>query len=229
MKKISLLIILCYPFLIFAQVTNFKISGKIKEANIAKFAYLSTLSHQIPISSTKIFMVSAIVNNKFEFNGTIDLEGKDYQNACVFVDERGNISKEELESKFRQLIWVVGREYGLRGIILENLDLEAESPDKMSASVIVHGGILSQQEDEKSVAYASKNKKMLTFIAKYPDSPVSFNVVSEISQPVSISTRYRFIESWGSPLELYNALSERLKNSQRGQELKRVIDQGDQP
>jgi len=222
-----LIIIFFYPLSIFSQITKFTVSGTLKDVKQAKFAYLSTLSQRIPISSPKVFIVAPVINGKFEFVGTFDLEGKEYQHACVFVSDRGNISREELESKFRQLIWLVGRENNLRGIILEDVQLEADSPDKMSNAVVVGGGILTQQLDESNEAFKIKNRKMLEFVKKYPDSPVSFDAVSSISEPSPKYKRERLNGIWGSPTELYNLLSERLRNSKKGQELKRMILQGD--
>jgi len=109
----------------------------------------------------------------------------------MFFSERGNISKGELASKFKQLIWIVGREKNMRGIILENLNLEAESLDKMSVSIVIAGGTLTKQKDALHKAYLAKNKEMIRFIKTYPDSPVSFDAVSQISQPVPILQRDR--------------------------------------
>ena len=227
MKKLFLLVLLLQPFLMYGQLIKFKVSGTVKDVKQAKFAYLSTLSQRIPISSSKVFIVTPVLDGKFEFVGTFDLEGKEYQHGCVFVDERGNISMEELESKFRQLVWLVGRENNLRGIILEDVQLEADSPDKMNTSVVVGGGILTQQMDESNEAFKIKNRKMLEFVKKYPDSPVSFDAVSSISEPLPKLKRDRLNGIWGSPKELYYLLSERLRNSKKGQELKHMILQGD--
>ena len=130
MKALITLILTFNTFLTFAQNVKFNIEGRIEDTKNAKYAYLSTLSQQIPISSDKIFMITPIVDGKFGFQGVFDLDGKAYQQACVFVDERGNISKEELLSKFRQSVWLIGREENLRGIILEDLTLGIEEPGK---------------------------------------------------------------------------------------------------
>ncbi|MCX2485011.1 hypothetical protein [Pedobacter sp. MR2016-24] len=222
-----LIIIFCYPLSMFSQLTTFTVSGTLKDVKQAKFAYLSTLSQRIPISSPEIFIKSQILNGKFLFNGTFDLKGKDYQHACVFVSERGNISKDELESKFRQLIWLVGRENDFRGIILEDVQLDSDSPDNLDSAIVVGGGFLTRQLDECSEAFKLKNRKMLEFVKKYPDSPISFDAVISITEPLPKIKRDRLNGVWGSPTELYNLLSERLRNSKKGQELKRMILQGD--
>ncbi len=67
-----------------AQNINFTVKGEISNTDSIRYAYLTTLSQQVPISSENIYMVMPIINGKFEFKGTFNLEGKDYQYASVF-------------------------------------------------------------------------------------------------------------------------------------------------
>ncbi len=223
MKALITLIFTISSFFSLAQSIKFNIQGTIKNTEHAKFAYLSTLSLQVPVSSDKIFMITPIKDGKFEFNGTFDLEGKDYQEACVFVDERSNISKEELESKFKQLIWITGRENNLRRLILEDIKFDVEERDQMKVSKIIEGGMLTRQLDMESKAVRAGNRKLQEFVKTYPDSPISLKAVETVTNLTVPSNKDRMESIYGTPLELYNLLSERLKKSKRGIDLKKDI------
>ncbi|MET3115608.1 hypothetical protein AAKU52_003358 [Pedobacter sp. CG_S7] len=223
MKGLITLTILLISFSLSAQSVKFNLQGSVKDTKNAKFAFISTLSQQVTISSPKIFMVTPIVNGKFQFNDTFDLEGKQYQNACVFVDERGNISKEELAFKFKQLVWVTGRENHLRRIILENIKLDIEQRDQMITSKIVSGGTLTKQLDENNQAVRDKNRKLLEFIKKYPDSPVSLIAVKDNNSIFDPSNKEKYESNYGLPSELFILLSERLRKSKEGLKLIKEI------
>jgi|GEM_PF-1688131 len=224
MKTYTLLIFMLASVLLKDQNIHFNVRGIIKNTEHAKYAYLSTISLQDSSSRTKIFMVSPILNGKFEFHGTFDLGGKeDYQQACLFVNERGNISEEELASKFKQFIWVMGREKNLRNIILEDIKLDIQERDQMRVSKIVEGGMLTKQLGEKSEAVMGGDRKLLAFVKTYPDSPISLNAVQEVAKFYELPMKNRVESMWGSPAELFALLSERLKNSKKGIELKKRI------
>lgn len=218
-----MLIFTSFALLSTAKTIEYKIQGNVKDMTHARFAYLSTLSQNRTISSSKIFMVEPIINGEFSFNGSFDLEDKDFQDACVFIDERGNISKEELTSKFEQLIWVTGRDNNLRSIILEDLKLDIEDLNKVKISKVVSEGLLTKQSDEASKAVRAKNRKLLGFVKKHPDSPISFREVGEVTSLFELSRKERYESLWGSPIELYAVLSKRLQNSKRGIALKKEI------
>ena len=224
MKKYLFILLVFVASSASAQITKFTIKGVIANTDSIKYAYLTTLSQQIPISDEKIFMVIPVVNGKFEFNGTFDLEGKDYQYASVFVEERGNISKEEALSKFRNLIWVTGLRKNARLLVLEDLTLSIDEYGKTIESKITEKGILTRQSDEVAEAIKARNRKMIDFVKKYSDSPVAFYQVEQITSLFDESSRDRMQSIWGSPLELFNELSPRLKNSKKGLELKKSID-----
>jgi len=224
-----MLAIVLSSFRLSAQTVSFNIQGTLKNTETAKFAYVSTLSQQIPISSPKIFTVAPIVNGSFQLNGKLDLEGKPYQNACLFIDERGNISKEELASKFKELIWVTGRDSNLKEIIIEDMKIEVEERDKMNHSKIRNGGILTKQLEEKNLAIRQGNRKLLDFIKTHSDSPVSFVAVQENTSIFDSSRRDRYESRYGLPSELFMLLSERLKNSKAGLALKQEIDEKYKP
>jgi hypothetical protein len=225
MKAFITLVILNISLSLSAQTISFSVRGTVKDTKDAKFAYMSTLSQQIPISSDKVFIVSPIVNGEFQLTGKFDLEGKPLQYACVFVDERGDISKEELKLKFKELIWVTGRDNNLRKIILENLRLEIEQRDQMKASKIVSGGGMTKQLDEHNQAFRAKNRKLIGFISKYPNSPVSLVVLEEYTAFFYPPDKEKYKGWFGLPSELYTLLSAKLKNSKEGQDLKKKIEQ----
>ncbi|MDR6784079.1 hypothetical protein ABIE26_002532 [Pedobacter africanus] len=228
MKALITLILISNTYLVFAQDVNFNIQGRIEDTKNAKYAYLSTLSQRIPISSDKIFMITPIVDGKFGFQGVFDLQGRTYQQACVFVDERGNISKEELLSKFRKLVWVIGREENLREIILEDLTLDIDEPAKIIYSKVVERGTLTKQLDEYNENSRS-GRKMLDFVKKYPDSPFTFEVIRSLTSVIVPANRDRIESKTGSLSGLYALLSERLKNSKEGISLKQQIDKKSKP
>ncbi|RQO74310.1 hypothetical protein DBR43_02630 [Pedobacter sp. KBW06] len=207
-----------------AQAIKFHVQGTVQDSKHAKFAYLTTLSHQVPISSSKIFMVSPITNGKFDFKGTFDPGENGYQHACVFVEERGNISKEEMISKFNQLILVVDKEKNFKHIILENIGLDIQNFDQVKEARIVSGGKLTTQLHEWFAALRAKDGSLLKFVKKYPASMMSLDAVFEISQGIGEANSDRIESYFGSPKMLYASLSEQLKKSKKGIALKKRID-----
>lgn len=228
MKRIIPILLFLFPLSLSAQLIRFKIEGTVKNITHAKFAYLSSFYQQVTVSSPKIFMVSPIVNGKFTFSNTFDLEGKDFQHACVIVDERGNISKEELASRFKQQSWVAGREKFIRIVLLENLKLDIPERDQTRTAAVVTGGRLTKQLDEMGLAMREGNKKLVSFVKKYPDSPVTLYAVEQCSDTRGYNQE-KLLNAWGSPSELYNPLSERLKKTPRGIALKKDIEQQSNP
>lgn len=225
MRSLFTLAIVLSSFCLSAQTIHFKVKGAVKNTSNAKYAYISTLSQQIPISSDKVFIVTPIINGKFQLSGTFDLKGKPYQHACVFLDSRGNISKEELASKFKQLIWITGQDKHLRIIILENISLDVQERDKMIVSTVVAGGRLTKQLDEEGLAIIAGNKKMIDFIKTYPDSPISFDRVKNLCDFIDSRNKSRLESHFGSLNDLYASLSQKLRNSKEGIALRKEIEE----
>ena len=219
MKRLITIVLLLYPVMLIAQEFKFHVQGVVQDTSHAKFAYLSTLSHRVDLTSQKIFLVTPVVDGKFEFKGTADLEGKDYQTACVFVDDRSNISKEELASKYKLLVWVAGREENIKVIALEDLSLAIQGRDEMKDAKVVKNGVLTSQLDEWDIAYRAKKAGIIRFIKKYPDSPISFEQVESLSRYATFSDGDKLVAQYGRVKEMYPLLSERLKNSKRGKAL----------
>lgn len=223
MNKLFLLIFWILSLSLTSNTIRYHIQGNVKDVTHVKFAYLSTLSQNRTISSSKIFMVTPVINGKFSFNGSFDLNGNDFQTACIFVNERGNISKEELASKFELLTWVIGRDNNLREIVLEDLTLEIEDLNKVKLSKVMSKGLLTKQSDDAGKAVRARNRKLLEFVKTHPDSPISFTNVVESTSLFELSRKEKYESLWGSPMELYAALSKRLQNSKKGIALKKEI------
>jgi hypothetical protein len=205
-----------------SHIKPYTIEGTVLDTDSAKFAYLTTMSQQLPISSDKVFSVVPIVNGKFQFDGTFDLENKKYQHACVFVDIRGNISKEETLSKFRRLIWITGKTKNIRNIVLENLHLEIPGYSNTINAKVTSGGILTKQSDESGTAV--REGKLAEFIGKYPDSPISFDQVVTVTALTDESNRDKSASLYGTPEELFKKLSLQQRKSKEGIKLKEKID-----
>jgi hypothetical protein len=209
--------------MVHAQTIKFHIKGNVEDTSGRKFAYLTTLSQRVPVSSDKVHIMSPVDQGTFEFEGEFDLRGKDYQYANIFILDRSNISKEEVASKFKNLIWVSGRDSNLVEIVLEDMMLQINKPNLIKNAQINSGGKYTNQLREKDVAMETGNKALLKFLKKYPDSPVSFEQVESIISTyltVDETRRQRLQSVWGSAQELYSLLSNRLKNSKRGISLK---------
>lgn len=223
MRYCIALILMLNSFCSSAQIIKFNVQGAVKDAKPAKFAYLTTLSHQGPISSSKLFMVTPIVNGKFDFKGSFDLDGKGYQHAAVFLDSRGNISKEELASKFEQLILVVDREKNFKHLILEDISLDVAGYDQMQNASIKSGGKQTKQLHEWFAAIRTRNKAMLAFVKKYPDSRMSLDAITEIYSGIGDGFKDKSDSYYGTLKELYSLLSDHQKKSKQGIALKKKI------
>ena len=229
MKKGLFYVLMFFSCTVHAQTIKFNIKGTIANTDSIIYAYLTTLSQIIPISSDKIFMVVPVVNGKFEFKGDFDLKGEDFQFANVFVEERGNITKEEALSKFRRLIWVTGVRKNARVIILEDLTLSISAYGETKKAIISEGGILTKQIDESTKATQAGNREMIQFVKRHPSSKIAFYAVKEVTSSYNSANKDRYNSIWGSPSELFNELSAELKNSKKGIALKKRIDEKTKP
>ncbi|MBB2147616.1 hypothetical protein [Pedobacter gandavensis] len=223
MKRVVLLFLL-FPFSSMAQTIKFTVQGTVENPKGAKFAYLTTKSQQVPVSSDKIFLVVPVVDGKFEIKGSFDLVGKDMQYASLLLDERGDISQEEVNSKFNQFIWVTGREKFMRRMILEDVKFEVLERDELKNGKIVSGGKLTKELRELENANKAADRSTLDFIRNHPDSPVSFEAVGNVTSLYNPKKKEYFEGIWGSPKEMYDLLSPKLKNSKKGQALKKKVD-----
>jgi len=210
-----LLLFLLLPFFLNAQTINYKIEGEIKNPENAKYAYL--------IIQGKNAIVKPIINGGFIFKDTIDIGLGFYRGGYVLLENRGNITSEEVYSKLKQGVWKLGATSNLRNMALEDIKLNIEG-DNIVDATIVAGGVLTRQMDELSQERKSKNFK--AFVLKYPDSPVSISFISSILYSFGIPMELAELERrHGSPRELFPLLSEKLRTSKKGIEVKRSIDE----
>jgi hypothetical protein len=203
-----------------AQTVSFSIQGTLKEEGKAKYIYMySTYGQQV-------FSKYPIQGNAFTITGKAELEGEFYKTAILFIDERGDISADEVKSKLDQQIWMPGRTPQLKIVVLEDMELEIPSSDRLNELQIVSGGILSRQYGEAGTAASQRKTK--EFIEKHADSPVSLYILQPLIKLFDIiPERDHLINLYGEPKQLYALLSDRLKNSKQGMALKKAIDELD--
>ncbi|WP_316736173.1 TlpA disulfide reductase family protein [Pedobacter aquatilis] len=223
MKFYLLTLLLCSSVFANAQLLNFNIQGEIKDTTGAKFAYLTTKTQQLTIASDKIFMVSPIIDGKFNFKGTFDLGDKKFQHATIIIDKRGNITKEEAASRFDNFIWI-SEKSNMRNIILESLKINIENIQSVKMASIVEKGTLTKNLDSIGLAYRTGNRKMLTVIKQFSNSPLSFDVVRRNTANFSAEDADYTESREGLPLEQFNQLSSDIKMSKDGLALKKKID-----
>lgn len=224
MKVFLVVIAFCVvSFLATGQVVKFRIEGTVLDTVSHKFAYLTTLSQQRTISSDKLFVMAPIKNGRFNFEGEFELNGEFYQNACLFFDKRANISKKEVASKFYNLIWVVGRDENLKQIILEDMNIKLSAGNIRDSMELLREGKFTKQL--KILSEMKKTPKGLeSFIAMFPDSPVSFYSLEGIYEAYIDRNFERLLRDVGEPYAMFNLLSERLKRSEKGKRLKENMD-----
>jgi hypothetical protein len=206
-----------------AQTISYNVSGGVKNPGKAKFVYLTTLQQIIRQSDDRIFMVQPITDKNFEFKGTYDLKGKDYQPAFIFVDQRGNISLEELKSKLRNIVIVAEAENNFRLLMLENLKLSINNDVEVKTSTVTEGGKLTKQVDERNQAMRQGAGKLVNFVSAHAGSLVALAAVEEVADGVNASNKDKLGAIWGTPMQLYNQLSPALKSSKRGIAVKKKI------
>lgn len=214
--RFTIVAVLCY-WAASAQTINFKIDGIVESSKSAKYAYLTTMSQQIPISSDKLFIRVPVVNGKFEFNSSFNLEGKNMQFGAIFFDERGNISKEEVALKFKNLIWVTERDPHLLKIVIENLTIQSKSRDEMLTAKIIKNGIYTNQYNEARLAGRAGRKELVNFITKHNTSPMSLVALQ------SLYFKDSSPDSKESVSSVFYKLSSGLRNSKDGREMKKKL------
>lgn len=221
MKIVFVLLMSSLSVLVQAQSISFKIDGLVEDTKGAKFAYLSTLSQQIQISSDKLFLMVPIVDGKFEFKGSFDLEGKSIQWASIFFDERGNITKDELALKFKNLIWVTGRDPHLIKIVLEDLSLQVKSREETKMAIVTKNGIYTKQSYDllDAVRRSGKDtKELASFIKTHPNSPISLKALLSVS--FSSADERRDVESVTT---LFKGLTKEIQTSKEGIAMKKEL------
>jgi len=206
-----------------AQTVNFNIEGNVENTEGANFAYLTTKTQRRPTASDKIFMATPIVDGKFSFKGAFDLGDRKFQHATIFIHKRGDVSKEEAASRFANMIWTSYKP-NMRNIILESLKINIKDIQSVKNAVIVEKGILTNHLDSLEEASRNGNRKLISAIKKYPNSPISFSIVQGIAADLQTDNLDVIESDKGLPLELFSQLSPALKMSKDGLVLKKKID-----
>ncbi|MBT2560041.1 hypothetical protein J7E50_19140 [Pedobacter sp. ISL-68] len=222
MRKLIFCMVLLFVGSLHAQTIKFTVEGVVQNPKNAKFAYL--VSNATVAGKKDLFLVRPMDGNHFQLSATSDLEGKLLRAGFVFIDERGAITLAEVKAKIKQKVWYVGGSANLKTIFLEDVKLDIENPYNLEPAKIISGGIYLQQT--KDVLAAFRDKKKLNFIKQNADSPIALMELSKL-----IPLYYSPFRSsgmgldFGSPEELYSALSSRLKQSNEGKAIKKKIDE----
>ena len=222
-KQLLIIFLLVYSLGLSAQTIKFDISGNIVKTDSTKFVYLTTIQQIIKDSDDQIFMVQPITDGNFAFKGTFDLKGKDYQPAFLFIDQRGNVTKEELTSKLRNAVLVAEGENNFRLVMMEELHLRINSDQEVKTSIVTQGGLLTKQVDERNRAMRQGNGKLLDFVKSHAGSLVALAVVEEMADGINADNQDRLGAIFGTPMQLYNQLSPVLKSSKRGVAVRKKI------
>ncbi|RZM27143.1 MAG: hypothetical protein EOO88_14425 [Pedobacter sp.] len=222
MKAKLLLFVLACPLGLFAQTLNYNIKGKLIDTVNARYAYLMTLSYRVALTSDKLFQMTPVTDGKFEFKGSFELDGRPYQQASIFFSPRSNITKEEIQSKFRNFIWPSAYDKVLKDIKLENMTLEFPSLSQARYARVTDGGSITALEDAFTLSAREDHVNLLKLIRDNPDSQASFDAIESAANSFSYKDDIKTF--WGTPQTLFSLLSERLRNSQAGKMLKSKID-----
>lgn len=217
MKNYLIVLFLLFPNIGFTQIIQFDISGSVVTQGSHRYAYL------VHTGVDKFLIKETIKENKFYLKGSLDKKNALYRTALLFLDKRDNITLEEVKSKIDQQVWLPGRDLHLLPIVLEDIVLTINSGENSKAAKIIEGGILTSQLQELSIA--TKNGKRLEFVQKHPDSPISLSQISSILKYFKLNIAEGPETVFGSPLAMYNLLSDRLKKTEQGIQLKKDIDE----
>ncbi|ARS42598.1 hypothetical protein CA265_24215 [Sphingobacteriaceae bacterium GW460-11-11-14-LB5] len=219
MKNLIFCLVLLFAGSLHSQTIKFTVEGVVQNPKSAKFAYLVSMA---PVAGkANLFLVRPMEGNHFQLSATSDLEGQLLRNGFIFIDERGDITLAEVKAKIKQKVWYVGGSANLKSIFLEDVKLDIENPYNLEPAKIISGGVYLQQT--KDAQQALRDRTLLAFIKQHADSPVALTqvvwAVSYINVPSSLKG-----PDFGTPEELYGALSTRLKQSKEGLEIKEKID-----
>ncbi|MGM9476843.1 hypothetical protein ACS5PU_10440 [Pedobacter sp. GSP4] len=215
--RFIIIILFLFPAFLSAQVITFKIEGSIIDSTNAKYAYLVG-----PSKKDTLFKNVKIVEGSFLFNDSCDLDKEFFRYGFIFFDDRPNVSLAEIASKLKTRIWLVGASNELRYIVLEDIKLSFQKAADAKNAKIMKDGIFAKQIEE-----LNKMRKSYTtseFIKQHPDSPVSlYCLIGNVNFYEAPVEKSALEEMWGNPKELFEILSDRLKNSVLGKELKLKI------
>jgi len=219
MKKLIICISLLFVGSLHAQTIKFTIEGVVQNPKNAKFAYL--VSDATVAGKPDLFLVRPMEGNHFQLSATSNLDGKLLRNGFIFIAERGDITLAEVKSKLKQKVWFLGGSANLKSIYLEDVKLEIENPYNLASAKIISGGIYLQQTEDATKAL--KERKFLNFVKQNADSPVALVELGYLMRYISIPGFFKD-SGFGSPAEMYGALSSRLRQTSEAKAIKKKID-----
>lgn len=222
MRKLIICFALLFVGSLHAQTIKFTIEGVVQNPKNAKFAYL--VSNSTVAGKPDLFLVKPMDGNHFQLSATSDLEGKLLRDGFIFIDERGDITLSEVKLNLKQKVWFVGGSANLKKIFLEDVKLNIENPYNLEPAKIISGGNYLQQT--KAASKALRDKTLLAFVKQNSDSPIALMEVGNIITFTRVSN-FVFGPNFGSPAELYGALSNRLKQSAEGKAIKKKLNEAE--
>jgi hypothetical protein len=220
MRKLIICFALLFVGSLHAQTIKFTIEGVVQNPKNAKFAYL--VSNAPVAGKPDLFLVRTMEGNHFKLSATSNLEGALLREGFIFIDERGDITLAEVKAKIKQRVWFVGGSANLKKLFLEDVKLDIENPYNLEPAKIVSGGIYLQQSQDALKAFGER--KLLDFIKENADSPVALMEVSRSLGYIRLS-KLVAAPNFGSPVEMYGALSNRLKQTKEGKAIKKRLDE----
>lgn len=118
----------------------------------------------------------------------------------------------------------MGGSANLKTIFLQDVKLDIENPYNVEPAKIISCEIYLQQT--KDVLAAFRDKKILNLIKQNADSPIALMELSKLIPLYYGPFRYSGMGlDFGSPEELYGALSSRLQQTDEGKAIKKKIDE----
>ncbi|WP_293304598.1 hypothetical protein [Pedobacter sp. UBA5917] len=220
MRKNILCLALLFAGSLQAQTIKFTVEGVVQKVKNAKFAYLVS---EAPVAGKPdLFLIKPMEGGVFKIPATCSLEGQLLRRGFIFLDERGDITLDQVKSKIKQKVWFVGGSANLKSIYLENIKLDIENPYNLEPAKIIAGGVYLQQS--KDAIQALRDRKFLRYMKQNADSPIALNELDNFVRFAAIPGFFKEFD-FNSPVELYDALSAPLKQSKEGVAIKKKIDE----
>ena len=198
-----------------AQEITYAIKGEIKtKPKEAYYAYM--------VRKDEIFEKSAIVKGTFSFEGKTNLGEDQFKSVYIIIDKSATITLAELISKEKNQIWVPGRDENTKTVVLEEVSLIADSVQNIRDAKITTGGIKTLKLDERTQAL--KERKLPEFIKANSGSMLSLGAIEQVIKYYRLAPE-RAERAFGNIKEMYNTLTDELKQTEKGKLLKKQIDE----
>ena len=218
MKYTKILLLLLLPIVTCGQVVSYHIKVVIGPNVKAKYAYLAMPKNLSSTQDTGKFLIVPVKDGTAEFKGKVDLGDDILKTPYIFVDDRANITMPETISKIRERIWSVK----VKNIVLEDIALEIKNLDSVKSARITSGGKLTKEMEEY---YQLLNDgKEISFFKKYPNSLMSLLQLHYVVMMYELPLRPRLEAQGRDPRVYYQLLSDRLRSTRQGVELKKRMD-----